>query len=279
MENKNIFDWFLRFIKGAVMGMDFVLPGISGAAFAVVLGLYEKIVEFIAHITKNFVKNLFFFIPVFCGIITGIYLVSHPMSFLLKNYQTPVLWFFIGTILGTMPDLWQKSKEKGRKPMHIAILILTFLLSAYFLLFFGDKTLGHLMLNTTTAFFSGAAVAFIGFVPGFSSSTFLVLLGLYDQMINAVKVRDINVIIPFAIGLAVFIFPFSRGIEFLLKNVFAGFFHVILGFVLASVVLIADKASHGYDYLQIDAISCVVTLVCGTVFSYWMCKLSRKYEG
>ena len=278
MEKKNIFDWFLRFIKGAVIGMDFVLPGISGAALAVVLGLYERIVEFIAHITKNFVKNFFFFIPVGCGILTGIYLISHPMSFLLKNYQTPVLWFFVGTILGTMPNLWQKSKEKGRKPLHIAILILTFILSASFLLFYGDKTLGHLTLNTTTAFASGAAVALIGFVPGFSSSTFLVLLGLYDQMINAVKDRDINIIIPFAMGLVCFIFPFSRGIEFLLKNVFAGFFHVILGFVLASAVLIAAKASQGYDYMQAGALACVVTFICGTVFSYWMCKLSKKYE-
>ena len=278
MEKKNVGDWFLRFIKGAVMGMDFVLPGVSGAALAVVLGLYERIVEFIAHITKNFVKNLLFFIPVGCGVLTGIYLVSHPMGFLLKNYQTPVLWFFIGTILGTMPDLWQKSKEKGRKPLHIVILILTFILSASFLLFYGDKTLEQLTLDTATAFASGAAVALIGFVPGFSSSTFLVLLGLYDQMLNAVSNRNTAILIPFVLGLVIFIFPFSRGIEFLLKKAFTVFFHVILGFVLASVVLIAAKASQGYDYLQIGAVACAVTLAAGAAFSYRMCKISKKYE-
>jgi putative membrane protein len=79
--SKKIFDWFLRFLKGAAIGMDFVLPGISGAALAVVFGLYEKIVSFIANITKDFFKNLMFFIPVGLGGLLGIYLISHPISF------------------------------------------------------------------------------------------------------------------------------------------------------------------------------------------------------
>jgi len=135
MEKKSVYDWFLRLIKGMVMGMDFVLPGISGAALAVVFGLYERIVKFVAHITdvlcaaakflrhrnvknfaidpatRDFVANVLFFIPVGCGVLAGIYIVSHPMSFLLENHQTPVLWFFVGAILGTMPDLWRKSGE------------------------------------------------------------------------------------------------------------------------------------------------------------------------
>jgi len=65
-------DWILRFFKGAVIGMDFVLPGISGAALAVVFGLYEKIVMFIANIRKDFIKNLLFFLPVGLGALLGI---------------------------------------------------------------------------------------------------------------------------------------------------------------------------------------------------------------
>ena len=275
MKNENFFDWFLRFIKGAVIGMDIVLPGISGAALAVVFGLYERIVRFIAHITKDFVKNVLFFLPVGCGAVIGIYLISHPMSFLLKNYQTPVLWFFVGAILGTMPNLWQKSGQKGRNPLHIGILALTFAISApLFLILSGNESLGQLPLNTITAFASGATVALIAFIPGFSSSTFLVLIGLYEPLINQIKSLNLAVLVPFALGLGIFIFPFSRGIEFLLKKVFTFFFHVIVGFVLASAVLIASIASNDYDYLQIGALVCVVTLVAGALFSYWMCKKS-----
>jgi len=279
MEKNRVYDWFLRFIKGWVMGMDFVLPGISGAALAVVFGLYERIVRFIAHITTDFFKNVFFFIPVGCGVLTGIYIVSHPMSFLLENYMTPVLWFFVGAILGTMPDLWRKSGEKGRKPLHIGMLVTTFVIAApIFILMAGSESLGNLQVNTWTAFGAGAMVAFVAFIPGFSSSTFLVMLGMYRELIDSCKALELSVLIPFGAGLVLFAFPFSRLIEFLLKRVFTGFFHIIIGFVLASAALVAAKASEGYDYLQIGTLFCVVTLIAGAVFSYWMCAVSKKYE-
>ena len=283
MKNK-IIDILLRFLKGATMGMDFVLPGISGAALAVVFGLYEKIISFIANITKEFFKNILFFIPVGIGGLLGIYLVSHPISFLKDNYLTPFLWFFVGAIIGTIPELWQRSGEKGRKPMHITILICTFILAAFLLLFSGGWTLGQLKLTPLTAFISGGIVAFIALIPGFSSSNFLVLFGLYGQMIDAYKNLDLSILIPFACGLIIFVFPFSKGVEFLLKKIFTGFFHVILGFVLASAVLIAAIASGWqqeggyYNYLQIGTLACVITFIAGVAFSYWMCRISKKYD-
>jgi len=151
MKKKSLADWFLRILKGMIIGMDFVLPGISGSALAVVLGLYERIIEFVAHITRNFIPNVLFFIPVGLGGLLGIYLVSHPMSFLLDNYKAPVLWFFVGTILGTVPSLWQKSGEKGRMPSHLAIMALTFVVGTVLLLAIGDKKSTEFGYDATTS--------------------------------------------------------------------------------------------------------------------------------
>jgi len=293
----SLIDWLLRFLKGAAIGMDFVLPGISGAALAVVFGLYEKIVKFIANITKDFIKNVLFFIPVGVGGLLGIYLISHPISFLKDNYQTPFLWFFVGAILGTMPELWKRAggsfspsepeadmNVKKRKPYHIVILVCTFFLAAFFLLFSGKWAFGQLQLNPVSAFFTGGVTAFIALIPGFSSSNFLVLFGLYGQMIDAYRELNFSILLPFALGMIVFVFPFSKLIEFLLKKVFTGFFHVILGFVLASAILVAAIASGWqqdggyYNYMQIGTIACVITLIAGAAFSYWMCNISKKYE-
>jgi len=265
--------------------MDFVLPGVSGAALAVVFGLYERIVEFIANITKNFVKNILFFIPVGIGGLLGIYLISHPISFLKENYLTPFLWFFVGAILGTVPELWQKSGEKGRKPIHLILLVCVFIIgTTVFLLTLGE-TLG-IEPNPVMAFFIGAAVALIIFIPGFSSSTFLLLFGLYDKVIHSYKnfSENLSFLIPFAVGIIIFVFPFSKSIEFLIKKTFSGFYHVIMGFVLASAVLVAAIASGWrqeggyYNYLQIGTAACVLALTAGAAFSYWMCKISKKYE-
>ena len=307
-------DWILRFIKGAVIGMDVVLPGISGAALAVVFGLYERIVQFLARITdvvrvaagclrrrsvadivrdpvmKDFVKNILFFIPVGCGAVIGIYLVSHPIKFLLENYKTPFYLFFVGAILGTMPQLWRKSGEKGgRKPLHIGMLVTTFIVAAGFLLWALNHGLilkpevaavdsESLKLNPAISFGAGAMFAFVALIPGFSSSTFLLISGLYETINAAITTRHLPILIPFALGVVVFAFPFSKGIAFLLKKVFTGFFHVVMGFVLASAVLIAAIAYKGYDYSPISALVCVVTFICGAIFAYWMCKLSNTYD-
>ena len=265
--------------------MDFVLPGISGAALAVVFGLYEKIVSFIANITKDFLKNALFFLPVGLGALLGIYLISHPISFLKENYQTPFLWFFVGAILGTMPELWRKSGEKGRKPFHVILLAATFISGTILFLATLGQSLG-IEPNPVMAFFIGAAVAFIVFVPGFSSSTFLLLFGLYDKVIHSYKnfTENLAFLIPFALGMFVFIFPFSKSIEFLIKKFFSSFYHIIMGFVLASAVLVAAIASGWkqpegyYNYLQIGTVACVIALIAGAVFSFWMCGLSKKYE-
>jgi putative membrane protein len=278
MKDKNILDWFLRFVKGAIIGLEVVLPGISGAALAVVFGLYERIVQFVAHIKTDFVKNILFFLPVACGGLLGVYLVSRPMKFLFTNYQTPVLWFFVGAILGTIPQLWQKSGEKGRKPKDIAILTATFILAAIFFVFSRDLVVGQIILNPVTALGAGAVFAFTSFIPGFSSSNIWVIFGFYDQMMVAIHSLNFSVIIPFALGVLIFVFPFSRGIEFLLKKAFTGFFHIILGFVLASAILIIAIASKDYNYMQIGGVICAVTLIVGAIFSYRMCVLSKKYE-
>jgi len=302
-----VVDWFLRFVKGMAIGMDVVLPGVSGAALAVVFGLYERIVQFLARISDVarvaagflrhrsvakmfrdpvmlvFFANILFFIPVGCGALVGIWLVSHPIKFLLENYQTPFYWFFVGAILGTAPQLWKKSGEKGRKPPHIAMLAATFVVASFVFLALspdsgvfsmGGESLVRLSLNPLVAFGAGAMVALVAFIPGFSSSTFLVMLGLYEPLNAGIKELDVSILAPFGLGLAVFVFPFSKGIEWLLNKTFTGFFHVIMGFVLASAVLIGAIASHGYEYVGAGIFTCAATFVCGAVFSYWMCKKS-----
>jgi len=279
-------DWFLRFVKGMAIGMDVVLPGVSGAALAVVFGLYERIVQFLAHITRDFIPNVLFFIPVGCGALLGVWLVSHPIKFLLDNHQTPFYWFFVGAILGTLPQLWKKSGEKGRTKFHAGMLAFTFIASTFLFLLLspdsgvlsmGDGAQGRLPLNTMTAFGAGAMVALVAFIPGFSSSTFLVMLGLYEPLNAGIKELNFPILVPFGLGLAIFVFPFSKGIEWLLKKTFTGFFHVIMGFVLASAVLIAAVASKDYNYFNIGALACAGTFACGAVFSYWMCKASNTH--
>lgn len=93
-------DWFLRFIKGMFIGSGFILPGVSGGALAAIFGLYERMIAFLANVTKDFKKNVLFFLPVGIGALAGIVVLSFGVSYLLGNFETIILWFFIGCIVG-----------------------------------------------------------------------------------------------------------------------------------------------------------------------------------
>ena len=66
MENQEVGyttkDWMLRFVKGMFIGSGFILPGVSGGALAAVFGMYERLISFLAHLTKNFKENVLFFV-------------------------------------------------------------------------------------------------------------------------------------------------------------------------------------------------------------------------
>ena len=51
--------WLARVIKGIVIALGFILPGISGGVLAAILGIYERMIGFLAHPFKNFKEKCF----------------------------------------------------------------------------------------------------------------------------------------------------------------------------------------------------------------------------
>ena len=94
MENQKVGyttkDWMLRFVKGMFIGSGFILPGVSGGALAAVFGMYERLISFLAHITKNFKENVLFFLPVGLGGVTGIFF-QMAQQFCLVDLIHPIL--------------------------------------------------------------------------------------------------------------------------------------------------------------------------------------------
>ena len=86
--------WLARLIKGIVIALGFILPGISGGVLAAILGIYERMIGFLAHPFKDFKENILYFIPVAIGMLLGIGLFSYPIEYLLENYQVFVFMEF-----------------------------------------------------------------------------------------------------------------------------------------------------------------------------------------
>src|SRR5690625_8000281 len=108
------------------IGSGFILPGVSGGALAAVFGIYERIILFLANLTKNFKENVNYFLPVGLGDLTGVFLLSLVVSVLFGGYETIILWFVVGGIVGRVAELSREAGGEGIRGRDIVKLLITF---------------------------------------------------------------------------------------------------------------------------------------------------------
>lgn len=273
-KNKSI-DWFIRLVKGIFIGTGFILPGVSGGALAAIFGLYERMIDFMAHIRKNFKTNLLYFIPVMIGMFAGIVLLAYPLDYFLTKHLGPTMWFFIGAIVGTIPSLWKEAGKKGRDTKHI-ILMIAVALGAFFLLRSLSFIIsGQLAINSFTWMLAGGIIALGVLVPGLSASNLLLYVGMYTAMVESFKALDLGMIVPLVVGGLIVMLLFAKVVDWLFDKAFTGLFHVILGVLIASTLMIVPLE---YDYLSLSALWCIPAVIGGFILGLWMANLEEKYK-
>lgn len=274
-ENSSGKDWFLRFVKGMFIGSGFILPGVSGGALAAIFGIYERIITFLAHITKNFKENVLFFIPVGLGGITGVFLLSFAVSFLLGTYETIILWFFVGCIVGTVPALWKEAGKKGRSNRELIILGVSFVLGFLFL-WKGSGLFSEVPQNLGTWTIAGGLIGLGMIVPGLSPSNFLVYMGMYKAMSDGIKALDFSVILPIGLGGVVTVLALSKVMDYIFSKAYPQLFHFILGIVFASTLMIIPTNYTGFTWMNYFA--CFIMCLAGAALGAWMSRLEEKYK-
>ena len=277
--------WIIRLIKGVVIALGFILPGVSGGVLAAILGIYERMLSFLAHIRRNFKADFLYFLPVGIGGILGIGLLSRPLEFLLAHYQVIVLWGFAGAIVGSLPALWQEAESRSKRDkVDWTWLIGTFVISLI-ILYTLPYIFGTLPTNFATFILAGALIALGVLVPGLSPSNLLLILGLYSPMLTGFKNFDlVNVFLPIAIGGILAMLLFAKSMEHLLEHHHSRVFHFILGIVAASTVLILVPNHQSAESISYAG-SGVLTFVLAAIFTalglwlgLWMSRLEERYK-
>ena len=280
-----MFSWLTRVFKGIVIALGFILPGISGGVLAAILGIYERLIHFLAHIKQDFKENLLYFLPVGIGMVLGIALFSLPVEYLLDHYKVPVLWGFAGAILGTVPSLWREATDKKKRDgLDWTILGSTFLVSG-FLLYFLNQLVGTLPANFLSFILAGALIALGVLIPGLSPSNLLLILGLYSPMLVGFKSLDLlGTFLPISLGGALALIAFSKLMDYALKNYHSRIYHFIIGIVLSStlLILIPNPSNHeSISYVGVSILSWLgagLSFGLGTWLGYWMSGLEEKYK-
>ena len=243
MKYFSIKNYLIIIVKGMLMGIADLVPGISGGTIALITGIYKDLITALNNLTfknikfnflKNFRENKFDVLAfLVVGISFSILLFSNIILFLLDNYLNEISSFFFGLIISSVFILL--NKIKGIKISDILILVLSSLIISQLL-----------KLNSINQEINFAYIFICGFIcscamilPGISGSYILLILGVYHfilKKLNTLFDSDSYLYISsFIFGGAVGIITFSRIIKWLFKSYEKRTMVVMIGFIIGSV--------------------------------------------
>lgn len=251
-------------LKGIVMGVANIIPGVSGGTMAVSMGIYDKLLHCVTHLFKEFKESMKFLIPIFIGI--GIALVG--LSFIIQpafeRFPLQTSCLFIGLIVGGLPAICQKVKGKGIRISYV-LPFLIFFAVVVGMAAMGEKEgtaadLSFNILSVIKLFIVGVIASATMIIPGVSGSMMLLLLGYYNPVISSIKnfitalvafdmqgiLQGCGVLVPMGLGIVVGIFAIARLIEILFEKFPIQAYWAIIGLIVASpiaVLLMAGIAS------------------------------------
>ena len=239
----------INFIKGFILGIANVIPGVSGGTMAVSMGLYELILSSIGNFFKDIKGNFIKLLPIILGILVAIVSTSKLVTYALTNYKAQTLCLFIGLIFGGVSLIMKKITGKGSKINYlIFFIIFFFVISLNFLktglieISFTNMGIIDYLLLLVMGFIASSAMV----IPGISGSFILMVLGYYDKIIYTISTitdfsklgSNLLILVPFGIGVIIGIVFMAKLITNLIKKYETKTYFAIMGFVLSSVVVL-----------------------------------------
>ena len=267
--------WFLDVLRGMVIGLANVIPGVSGGTMMVSMGIYDKLIYSINNLIKKFKECFKILLPYLVGMLLAIVLGSFALKAAFRDYPLPTNALFIGLILGSLPFILKEMKGEKIGWQGVAAFVLLFAL-VVFLKAIEANNVTRISLNVGTVLLMvllGAICSAAMVIPGVSGSMILKTLGYYEPVVTeaipatikgitsgdwSVVLHNLGILLPFLIGIVVGIFGIAKLIEVLMKKWKGRTYCGILGMVAASpVVILMDKSIYeGFNW-----VICLVSVV------------------
>ncbi len=242
-------DCLILFIKGFILGVANVIPGVSGGTLAVSLGLYERILECVTTLFKKFKENLTFIMPIALGIGVAILSTSKLVTYALTNFKAQTIFLFVGLIFGGISLIMKK--VKGQKSffnicvlciVFIFVLGLNFVKTDLFSISFTNMKIVDYILLALAGFIASSAMV----IPGISGSFVLMVFGYYEKIMATISHlttfknvgQDLIILTIFGIGVLLGILFMAKLITKLIEKNEVRTYFAIMGFVLSSIVVL-----------------------------------------
>ncbi len=259
----------INFLKGIVVGLGAIAPGLSGSVLLVIFGLYQRTITAISTIFKDLKNSVKYLLPLLCGIGIGIILFSKLVDGLLAAFEMQTRFAFLGLILGSVPLFYREVRKQGFAKKYYIVVAVAFLCGIF--LFNVNKDLFPVVTNPTLpqSLLLGVAVAASYIVPGVDSAAILSALGLYNLWVHALATLNFSVLMPAMVGAAAGVLVVSFVMDWLIKKCYTPTFSVIFGLFLSIVPAVINESCvlgfNGKTYVSLAVFA--VSLVASLLFS------------
>ena len=210
-------DNLLSLIKGILLGMALIIPGISAGTMALITGLYSHLISFLSNLQGAILKREFLtrnhlflqLLPVFIGILLGLVFAIQWVYSLITAFPVLSYSFFSGIILASIPFLLKQTSINIR---NLWILIL-FTLISFTLSYFNPVSVSSDVWTFLSVYLATLAML----LPGTSGSYILILMGTYTEVLEILNSFSIKSL--FILGVAVLsLLSCSKLIQYLLDR-------------------------------------------------------------
>ena len=284
--------WILDVVRGAVIGVSNIIPGVSGGTMAVSMGIYDRVIYAVNQLFRQFKKSFREILPILIGVLIGLFAFAALIGSLLgtnsdeiPGTRLPTNFAFIGLILGGLPAIYKRVNMREAKIPGL-ILFLFFLALVVVLPLLNPpevRTVDHSLGTALLMIPLGAIASTTMVIPGVSGSMILMLLGYYNSVINAMndlRGRDwssLMILAPYAIGLVLGIVFIAKLMNYLLREHAALTFCAIFGLVVGSPVTLLMQNRECFPLANGGTwIASIVCLVIGFMIAWFMSTLDNQ---
>ena len=250
--------FFMDILKGLLIGVANIIPGVSGGTMAVSLGIYDKLIAAVSNLLKDWKSSFKTLFPLILGCGIGIVGFTYVIEYLLSHHTFVTAMAFVGLILGGIPLLAASLKKELRRSSSsvgisgVLAFVILFSVAAFLPMLTADEeVLRTFDVNAQTLvclFLVGVIASATMVVPGVSGSLVMMILGYYygiietiKRFLDALKAFDMDgllhgfaLLFPFGIGVLLGIFLIAKLITFLFQRYGVQTYCAILGLIVAS---------------------------------------------
>ena len=224
---------FFLILKGFIIGVAKIMPGVSGAILSISFGIYERILYIVSHPFRIKFDDLKFLFFLLIGAVLGIVLLCDTLKWCLNKYYFITMCVFIGLIFGGFSEITNEIKN-----YKLSYLFL-FIISLCIVLFL--TSLGSNSGSSNHYFIMGSIESATTIIPGISGTAIFMALGWYESLLETIK------------GVLTFSTPIDIS------------FYFLSGFIV-STILISWVITYAFRVRKNEAYVCVLGFMCASLF-------------